>query len=305
MPADKTLKAARYARAAGLSVIPVAGNKKPLCAWKPFQLEPATMEQIRDWFGRQPRINLGIVCGQVSDGLLVLDFDHEAATTYLAWRSAVGELGKKLPAVRTGKGLHVYLRAAEVGGNRKLAQDGAGRVLFETRGQGGYVIAPPSWHASGREYRWIQGDHQVPPVSAAALETILSAARALDAHSENRSCVPSLLPLDPGQRLRHYATAVLANEAAALTATPAGGRNERLNQAAFKAGRYAGAGLLAPLLVEQMLAAACGAGGNGLIADDGLPAFRSTLQSGLEAGLAKAVDKDALLARLLERSGDG
>jgi hypothetical protein len=302
---NSVLNAARAYRAAGLSIIPVGKDKRPLCAWKPFQETQADETLIQAWFGRQSQPNLGIVCGQVSGGLLVLDFDHDARATYLHWKEAVGLLAEKLPAVKTGKGVHVYIRATDPGGNRHLATSADGRVLIETRGEGGYAIAPPSRHASGRDYHWIQGDHQIPFVSATALETILSAARALDAYQKNGSRVPSPVPLDPDQRLRRYATAILANEAAALTATLAGGRNERLNQAAFKVGRYAGAGLLAPLLVEQMLAAACGAGGNRLIDDDGLPAFRSTLQSGLEAGLAKAVDRDALLARLLERSGDG
>ena len=306
MAGSRVLNAARTYRADGLSVIPVGKDKKPLCAWKPFQETPADETLIHAWFGRQNQPNLGIVCGQVSGGLLVLDFDHDARTTFHLWKEAVGPLAGKLPVVKTGKGLHVYMRTTNPGGNRHLARRNDDQVLIETRGEGGYVIAPPSRHNSGRRYRWLQGHYDIPRISATALESILDAAVALD-----KRAVPTNWPIEREgdindkqghgeQRLRRYALAVLAREASRLAATPAGSRNHRLNQAAFKAGRYAGAYLLSPRLVEDMLVAACASGGNNLIPDDGEAAFQATLRSGLVAGMTRAIDPEALLKRLNE-----
>lgn len=306
MPDNNILNAALTYRAAGLSIIPVGQDKKPLCAWKPFQEKPASEKLIQEWLNGRGQLGLGIVCGQVSGGLLVLDFDHDACTTYHHWKEAVGHLAEKLPAVRTGKGVHVYMRTADPGGNRHLAVNTASRVLIETRGEGGYVIAPPSRHISGRQYRWVQGDHDIPRLSAGALESVLDAAIALDertasqnGHIELGDRSSSEIGTE-GQRLRHYALAVLAREASRLAASPAGSRNHRLNQAAFKAGRYAGAYLISPQLIEDMLVAACASGGNGLIPDDGAAAFQATFRSGLEAGMTRAIDPEALLKQLNE-----
>ena len=303
---NNVLGAARAYLAAGLSIIPVGKDKKPLCAWKPFQEGLADRTLIHDWFGHQNQPNLGIVCGQVSGGLLVLDFDYDARATFHQWKEAVGPLAEKLPTVKTGKGLHVYMRTDDPGGNRHLARSTDGRVLIETRGEGGYVIAPPSRHSSGRRYRWLQGHYDIPRISASAMDTVLDAAVAL-----NERVVSTDVPTEcegdindkqgnGAQRLRRYALTVLAREASRLAAAPAGSRNHRLNQAAFKAGRYAGAYLLSPQLVEDMLVAACASGGNNLIPDDGEAAFQATLRSGLAAGMTRAVDPEALLKRLNE-----
>jgi len=74
--------------AAGLSVIPISsdGSKTPdmdclrrtgkkKAAWKPFQSQPPTQEQLDRWFQGNDLAGIGIVCGKVSGGLEVLDFD--------------------------------------------------------------------------------------------------------------------------------------------------------------------------------------------------------------------------------------
>jgi len=304
MSDNNTLNTALAYRTDGLSVIPVGGNKKPLFAWKSFQETPADESLIRRWFYDQAHTNLGIVCGQVSGGLLVLDFDHEARETHRCWKEAVGQLAEKLPSVRTGRGVHVYMRTADPGGNRRLAMNAAGRVLIETRGEGGYVIAPPSRHNSGRHYRWVQGNHEIPRISAGAMEIVLTAAVELDERPASQNgCVglggrATHDKRSEEQRLRQYALAVLGREATRLAAAPGGSRNHGLNQAAFKAGRYAGAGLLSLQLIKGMLVAACAAGGNNLIPDDGVAAFQATLRSGLQAGMTRAINPSVLLKRL-------
>src|SRR6201999_2576337 len=56
------------------------------------------------------------------------------------------------PTAITGKGKHLYFRYPEGGiGNRANFAAIAG---FDLRGEGGYVVAPPSLHPSGSTYTW-------------------------------------------------------------------------------------------------------------------------------------------------------
>ncbi len=168
--------ALRY-RAAGLSIIPIdPRTKRPFFGmlpqervngevkrvWTPFQREIADEATVRRWFGRGDA-NIGIVAGAVSGGLLVLDFDTDAERTYAAWCTAYGSGAQDFPTVKTAKGYHVYARCEQPGGNRNLALSINGSVLIQTRGEGGYVVAPPSVHPSGHIYELIYGDFATIP----------------------------------------------------------------------------------------------------------------------------------------------
>lgn len=158
-----TLDCARRYLAAGFSVIPIKpdGSKSPAEKWKEFQKRLPTDQELSHWFGNGHAYGLAIVCGSVSGNLEVIDFDSKEA--FELWSELVESecpgLLENIPRVRTPSGgVHVYLRrGGAVVGNRKLALDAAGRVLIETRGQGGYVLAPgcpSSCHPDGKEYVW-------------------------------------------------------------------------------------------------------------------------------------------------------
>ena len=59
----------------GFSLIPVGQNKKSLCEWKEVQERHATEDEIRAWFARLSPAAIGIVTGEVSGGLIVIDVD--------------------------------------------------------------------------------------------------------------------------------------------------------------------------------------------------------------------------------------
>jgi len=114
--------------AADLSVIPaVKETKAPaLKGWKTFQRRLPTIAEIRQWF-RQPDKSIGIVTGEVSGHLEMLDFDCHAEL-YDAWAALVSQespdLLKRLIREKTqNSGLHVVYRCIEVTipGNLKLA----------------------------------------------------------------------------------------------------------------------------------------------------------------------------------------
>src|SRR4030067_2644426 len=134
----------------GFSVIPIKPrDKKPaIDTWKIFQTYKTTDDNLKIWFGDGSDNNIAIVTGEIS-GIAVIDFDSPEAI----------EFSKKnnfpiTPLVKTGKGYHAYYRYKEGVRNFQKRDDLPG---IDLRGDGGYVVAPPSIHESGKQYQWIKG----------------------------------------------------------------------------------------------------------------------------------------------------
>jgi hypothetical protein len=124
-----------------------------------------------------------IVCGIGSGNLEVLDFDtkHDSTGTITKrWLEQLSFSPRKLglPIVRTmSGGYHIYYRLPYVpDGNQKLTKNKGGEAVIETRGHGGYVIAPP--HPS---YKVLHGDlNDIPVITKEQHEEMHHAAVALD-----------------------------------------------------------------------------------------------------------------------------
>ncbi len=120
-----------------------AGKHPRIKAWQnAATVEPA---QIIKWWRRWPDANIGIATG---GRLVVVDLDGAAEIEQL--RSIAephGGLPETLVAA-TARGFHIYL-AGDWNTTKKV--DG-----LLVRGTGGYVIAPPSLHASGKQYQWVK-----------------------------------------------------------------------------------------------------------------------------------------------------
>jgi hypothetical protein len=141
---SEPLRHARAYVAGGLSLIPIArGTKEPAShllprvydeasgrerpSWRMFQERRPSPEELVEWFVGAAN-SIGIVCGTVSGGLVVLDI--EAVELYERWRELAAALLEpyllyQLPVVATGRGRHVYFRMSEPVGNRRLAGLGA------------------------------------------------------------------------------------------------------------------------------------------------------------------------------------
>lgn len=142
--------------ARGWSVIPVqARGKRPLIPWQIYQQRAATADDVREWFARWPNAGVGVVTGAVS-GLVVLDVDprHGGDDSLAALEHAHGPLPETVEAVSGGGGRHLYF-AHPHGHVHNRAALAAG---IDLRGDGGFVVAPPSAHPSGRPYHW-RGGH--------------------------------------------------------------------------------------------------------------------------------------------------
>lgn len=164
----------------GILIFPCEpGGKRPLTA-EGF-LEATTDEaQIRRWWGRCPQANVAMPTGERS-GLLVLDVDAGEGTDSVALLElSRGQPPKTARAATGGAGVHLYFRypsprelreaglyTREVRNSQGLLGDG-----LDVRGEGGYVVAPPS--STTRAYRWID---RTPPASSAWLLGCLRAAR--------------------------------------------------------------------------------------------------------------------------------
>ncbi len=137
----------------GWSVIPVRPrDKRPAIRWLEFQQRLASMKEIRSWFTRWPDANVGIVTGSLS-GLIVIDIDpkHGGDQSLAVLEERHGSLPNTVESLTGGGGRHIYF--AHPGG---IIHNQAGLAPgIDLRGDGGYAVAPPSIHSSGRQYVWI------------------------------------------------------------------------------------------------------------------------------------------------------
>lgn len=124
----------------GFSVIPIGKDKKPLVPWKKYQNEKASEDQIQKWFKKSKEVNVGIVTGSIS-GIVVVDVEKGGG---------VEDLPPTVISKTGGGGWHYYYKhpGFEVKNSTRI------RELTDIRGDGGYVVAPPSLHKSGNNYEW-------------------------------------------------------------------------------------------------------------------------------------------------------
>ena len=122
----------------GKPVFPCNTEKRPLVKWKDQATDDP--ERVRRLWAKHPGECIGLVTGSAS-GVLVIDVDHLPAIEDLP-----GPLPRTLTARTPSGGLHFYYR--HVDGARNSASDIADNV--DVRGEGGYVIVPPS-----EGYTWV------------------------------------------------------------------------------------------------------------------------------------------------------
>lgn len=170
-----------------LSVLPIVtdGTKRPAVAsWKEFSHRRPNPLQVAQWI--KWAYGYAIICGLISGGLEVLDFDDGGL--YSPWYWSVQSVIERyqLPIVASPSGgFHVYWRCSEIAGSVKLAKSESGDTLIETRGEAGYILGPMnprSVHPSGRLYLQIGGVDlpQVPTIQPDERLQLLQAASAFD-----------------------------------------------------------------------------------------------------------------------------
>jgi hypothetical protein len=268
----------------GLSVIPLRGKVASM-RWSEYQTKIATYSHIHGWYKRGMLNGVGIVCGQVSGGLVVIDLDGT---------DAVNEFRAKFPkllttlTVRSGSGVgqHLYFYSEQ-------PMDTTRTKGFELRSDGCYVVAPPSKHpVTGGPYVM---ELAVPIKHVDHLDEVVAFIRSKipAALKQRRIVKPPPRNVGPSDKPRRYVLAyarrALENETEAVRGAPIGERNETLFHAARRLGSLIAShdvrshGALHQIQVEQALYTAAA----GLAADDGQASVIRTVKSGLERGLAE------------------
>lgn len=123
----------------GISIIPLApGSKKPMVKWEEYQKRLPTEEEVKSWFG-SGRANIGVVCGQVSGGLVALDFESERS-----FKEFFNEkiLDETLVVLTPHGGVHLWLRETGEIPRRsiRISKD----PPLDLLGEGGFGVFPPS-----------------------------------------------------------------------------------------------------------------------------------------------------------------
>lgn len=193
------LAAIEFAQA-GISVMPATVGKRPQEDWKRYQSERAELPQIIEWFGTG-HTGLGIITGAVSGNLEMVEAEGRAVAADLvseaediAKNSGLGELWNRICdgyfEITPSGGYHWLYRCTEpVSGNQKLAQrpgaESEGRqVLFETRGESGFVVVSPTSgniHPEGGSWQRLSGTpNTIAVITPEEREAFLRIFRTLD-----------------------------------------------------------------------------------------------------------------------------
>ena len=139
----------------GWSIIPIRpGDKRPLVRWEEFQHRHPSEAEAGAWFYRWREAGIGILTGAIS-GLVVIDVDvrHGGDVALEHLEREHGRFPMTVECRTGGGGRHLYF--AHPGG---LVRNKVGLAPgVDLRGDGGYVVAPPSRHASGLQYAWVDG----------------------------------------------------------------------------------------------------------------------------------------------------
>lgn len=313
------LDAALALAARGWPVFPCEPSQKPQPRSKaPLTtngLKDATTDpaSIQDWWERWPKALIGLPTGEPL-GAFVVDLDPRTLSCeelFEALEKHIGtSVGDPVTAVTQSGGWHLYFALPQgeaAAGIRNRAGQRSGLVAnVDVRGNGGYVIAPPSVMSDGKAYAWRQRDDGQRGLTEAPPELIDAILRR-GAFCANDGEKTTVRPPDAGERARKYALAALDAEVCGLRDAPDGTRNDRLNVAAFALGQLVGAGAL----VESV---ACAALEEVASAWPNLKKSRGTIRSGLSAGITKPRDlgaverplaKEAPERPMMKRPGEG
>ncbi len=136
----------------GWSVIPTNGKKPAISSWLEYQTRYPTEEEIERWWPEGGSNGIAIVTGKIS-GIVVVDVDprHGGKAEDQAPTGIIASTG--------GGGSHHLYQYPSTG----TVSNKAGKNGVDVRGDGGYICASPSKHASGGTYSWQKHDGALAP----------------------------------------------------------------------------------------------------------------------------------------------
>lgn len=132
-------------------------GKHPAIAWLRFQKKPIDDAQLDIWFGENSHYanwNIGLVTGSISGNVFVVDVDcgdgKDGQESLRQLQMNYDDLPPTMSTKTGGGGMHYFYRApagVRVPTNKNVLGSG-----IDIRGEGGFVVAHGSLHASGNLY---------------------------------------------------------------------------------------------------------------------------------------------------------
>ena len=263
----------------GWSVIPcLPKSKKAAIGWKAYQERLPDEQELNDFFLDDHR-NLAIITGDVSNRLLVIDFDK--FDLWCEWWKKVYR--RSTLSVITGKGIHLYFRLLDDEpaihcGNFTVFGKSAGDIRYN----GGYVLAPPSIHPNGQRYQWIDA----PLLNVTFDELKLERPKQSVTIVQQRLGRPAKSNISDHDQIKNskaYAESALRQEVAKVEQTGEGShnRNNQLYESAVKLAKYSD--ILGVDWIRTRLIAAAHSVGLGMMEAS------KTVNSGLNKALVRSV----------------
>jgi len=218
----------------GRAVFPLAeGAKKPMKATNGFHAASTDPVLARDRWREHPRANIGVATGSIS-GIWAFDVDrqHDGHKTLQGLCAKHDPLPTTVGVHTPSGGFHLWFKWPPGG---IVIRNSAGRIGpgLDVRGDGGYVVAPPSRLSNGRSYTWFKDPVEILPAPTWLIKLALP---------PEPVKLREVKPLE-GDVDNYVATAV-ADELRQLSRARDGTRNDTLNKTAFAIAGFVKGGYL-------------------------------------------------------------
>jgi hypothetical protein len=143
-----------------------------------FKAATVDPERIKSWWRKWPLANIGIATGKVSN-LLVVDVDprHGGWQSLETLMHRIGEVFSPTVEAITGDGRHFYFQMPEADIRNSSGEHSSLGKGIDIRANGGYVVAAPSLHASGKRYEWATDEAPLAHVPYGLLRELITPTR--------------------------------------------------------------------------------------------------------------------------------
>ncbi len=227
------LDAALEYAAHDIAVLPCKPTTKAPYIKRGLNAASTDADRIREWWRQHPDAMIGCPCGD--NDFFAIDLDlRDHANGIGAWmdiNKKSGDIAAPGAIGKTPSGGFHYLFAKPA--RKVMTRAGKLAPGIDIRGDGGYVVLPPSCNADGVCYEWQNEWHPAEPLSPAPgwlLELVCE-----EPDDDGAEVVRMILS---GGTV--YGMTALEGEVEKIRSAKAGTRNDILNNSAFKVGQLVG-----------------------------------------------------------------
>lgn len=268
MTPSATHRAALAYAAKGIAVFPIiaAGTYKQPATEHGLKDATTDVAQIGAWWTDQPAFNIGIATGAAAT-FVVVDVDGpEGAASLAALEAAHGAL-PETPEQTTARGRHICfaydaerpIKNSQSRHVRMVEKHGPDpRAKIDVRGDGGYIVAAPSRHASGVNYAW-HAERRPSKLAFAPMPEWLRAVlewkppKLAAVPSPAKPTTPASRPAPGGKLITPYGERALRDECDKITTAQPGTQEVTLNSSAFVIGTLVGGGEISETVARAAL----------------------------------------------------